>query len=111
LKIFAGAGPYAAYGLGGKNKIEGSFLGAGFSDEDDIDYSNDNPRTGNNGSRYQGSLKRFDFGVNLLAGVEINHVMFNVGYGYGLVNIRPGSDNDNGRYRNRVASASIGFLF
>lgn len=111
IRIYAGAGPYAAFGLGGKTKLEGKLLGVSFSDEDKIEFSNDDPANGSNGSRYEGDLKRFDFGLNLLAGVELNRVVFGVGYGQGLANIRPGANNDDERYQNRVASASIAIMF
>lgn len=110
VRLFAGAGPYVAYGIGGKNSLEGKVLGVSFSDDEAIEYSNDDPRNGSNGSRYEGSLKRFDFGLNILAGLEISHFVLNANYGYGVVNIRPGADNDE-KYNNRVGSVSVGFLF
>jgi len=110
VKLFVGAGPYIAYGLGGKIKTEGKLLGISFSDDDRIEYGNDDPANGSNGSRYKGSLKRFDAGINLLAGIEIGHLILNVGYGYGLMNIRPGSDNDDSKYQNRVGSVSVGIM-
>src|SRR6187397_2663909 len=45
--FFAGAGPYLAIGIAGKNKSEGKFLGASFSSEDDIVWSNDDATTFN----------------------------------------------------------------
>ena len=44
-KFFAGAGPYLAIGIAGKNKVNGSFLGTAFSSEEKIDWSNDDPTT------------------------------------------------------------------
>lgn len=110
VKVFAGAGPYGAYGIGGKNKIDGKLLGVSFADEDNIEWSNDDPKNGNNGNAYNGDLKRFDFGLNIMAGLEISHFVLNANYGYGLVNIRPGADNDNSKYQNRVASVSVGVM-
>jgi hypothetical protein len=110
VKLFAGAGPYMAVGVGGKNKLEGKLLGASFSRNDKIEYSNDGPSTGTNGSSYNGNLKRFDFGLNFLAGIEISHLMLSANYGYGLVNIKPGSGSNNSKYQNRVFALSIGAL-
>ena len=111
VKIFAGAGPYMAMGVGGKTSLEGKLLGATFSKNDKIEYSNDDPSNGNNGNAYNGNLKRFDFGLNLIAGIEISHLTLNANYGYGLVNVKPGADNDNAKYQNRVFSLSVGVLF
>ena len=43
--FFAGAGPYLAIGIAGKNKTEGKFLGTSFSNESDIVWSDDDPTT------------------------------------------------------------------
>jgi hypothetical protein len=110
VRLFAGAGPYGAIGIGGKNKLEGKLAGIAFSDEESIKYGNDDPQSGSNGNSYSGDLKRFDFGVNVLAGIEISRLTLNANYGHGFVNIKPGSDNDSRKYQNRVFSVAIGFL-
>jgi len=110
--IFFGAGPYAAMGVAGKTKTEGQLLGVSFSDESNIKFGDDDPTNGNNGSSNSGNVKRFDWGLNFMAGVEINHITLNANYGLGLANIAPGSsNNDNDKYKNRVFSLSVGFLF
>lgn len=109
VNLIAGAGPYAAMGIAGKNRTEGKLAGISFSDKDNITYSNDDP--GTNGSAYNGDLKRFDFGLNFIAGLEISRFTLNAAYGYGLVNIKPGSANDDAKYQNRVFSLSVGLLF
>lgn len=110
--IFVGAGPYAAMGIAGKNTTNGQVLGVDFSSSDNIEYGNDDPSQGNNGSSNTGTIKKFDFGINLMAGVEISHFTFNANYGIGFANIKPGSsNNDNDKYKNRVFSLSVGFLF
>jgi hypothetical protein len=110
--VFIGAGPYAAMGIAGRNTVKGELLGADFERKDGIEWSNDDPGNGYNGSRFEGNLKRFDFGLNFLGGVQLGNFTVNAQYGLGLADIRPGADNnDNGRYKNRVASISVGFLF
>jgi hypothetical protein len=109
VKIFAGAGPYIAAGITGKNAMEGRLLGTPFSDKESIQYGNDDPD--NNGSAYSGSIKRFDVGANLIAGLEISHMILNANYGVGLTNIKPGSSNGGDKYKNRVFSVSVGVLF
>jgi len=110
--IFLGAGPYLAMGIAGKNSVEGQVAGIGFSDDDNIKFGDDDPGNNNNGSSNSGNIKRWDYGINFLGGVEISHFTLNVNYGLGLANIKPGSDNtDNDKYKNRVFSVSVGFLF
>jgi len=103
VKLFAGAGPYLAFGIGGKNKLEGKALGLSFSDDKSITYN-----SSNNSSTFNSDLKRFDAGLNFLAGIEISHFTLNANYGYGLMNIKSGSDNSDVKYANRVASLSVG---
>src|SRR5947209_5521961 len=45
LKLFAGAGAYAAMGINGKNKVDGKTAGVGFTSEKSIQFSNDDPTT------------------------------------------------------------------
>lgn len=110
--LFLGAGPYAAMGVAGKNRVKGKLLGIGFENDDKIEYSNDDPANGNNGSAFKGNLKRFDAGLNALVGVRVNKLTLDVNYGLGLVNISPGSSNTtNNKYQNRVLSFNVGLLF
>lgn len=67
-KLFAQVGPYAGIGISAKVKGAGG--------EETIDF----------GSAID-ELKRFDFGANFGAGVEIMKVQLGVSYGLGLVNI------------------------
>jgi len=110
VKLFFGAGPYVAMGIAGKNNVEGKLLGVSYSDEEAIKYSSDG-LDGNNGNAYEGNFKRFDAGFNIIGGLEISHFTLNANYGYGVVNIKPGSSNgvDN-KYQNRVASIQLGFI-
>jgi hypothetical protein len=105
VKIFAGAGPYLAFGVGGKNKLEGKSLGLSFSDDKSIDYN-----SANNSGAFNSDLKRFDAGLNFLVGVEISHFTLNANYGYGLRNIKSSSSNNDAKYANRVMSLSVGLF-
>lgn len=106
VKLFVGAGPYAAVGIGGKSKIEGRLLDVPFSEESNIKYASNN-----NSSNFNSDLKRMDAGLNFLAGIEINKFTLNANYGHGLVNIKSGSDNSSAKYANRIYSLSVGLLF
>lgn len=108
--IFLGAGPYAALGLGGKVRTEGSLLGVRFENEDNIQFGNDEPD--DNGNTNSGTLKRYDFGANVLAGIQLSRFTINANYGFGFTDVCPGADNrDDNNYKNRVLSFSVGFLF
>lgn len=110
-RIFAGAGPYLGIGVAGKNKAKGKYLGIGFENESNIEFSDDDPTTLNfeEGAGF-GVLRRFDYGLNGLAGIEVNNVLFSVNYGHGLAKLQSGSDNSSDDLnKHRVWSFSIGF--
>lgn len=109
--LFVGAGPYLAVGVGGKNKAEGRYLGMAFNVENDIEFSDDDPTTLNfeEGAGF-GVLRRFDYGLNGIAGLEFQKVLFSVNYGHGLAKLQSGSDNSSDDMnKHRVWSFSIGF--
>lgn len=113
LRFFAGAGPYLAIGVAGKNKVEGKFLGVSFNSEENIQWSNDDPSTlgYEEGSGY-GILKRFDYGLNAVAGLESSNMMVSAGYGFGLAKLQSGSNSSaDDKNKHRVFSLSIGFKF
>ncbi len=110
-KFFAGAGPYLAVGIAGKNKTEGKILGTGFTSEKNIVWSNDDPSTLNydEGSGF-GIMKRFDYGLNGTAGIETKNILLSVNYGLGLAKLQSGSNsNEDDNNKHRVLSFSIGF--
>jgi hypothetical protein len=112
-KIFAGAGPYLGIGIAGKNKVEGKVQGVAFESKENIEWSNDDPTTLNEeeGAGF-GVLRRFDYGLNALAGVEFDKLLLGVGYGHGLAKLQSGSDNSsNDNNKNRVWSFSLGYRF
>jgi hypothetical protein len=107
-RIYVGAGPYAAMGIAGKNKVEGKFLGAAYSAEGDINYSNDNPTTAAEENAGYGKLKRFDYGLNAVAGLDFNKFAIGAGYGYGLAKINSNTNNNaNDKGKHRVLSFSL----
>lgn len=109
-RFFAGAGPYLAMGVGGKNEVDGKFLGASFESEDDIEWSNDDPTTLDyeEGAGF-GIMKRFDYGLNGTAGLEFTKIVFSVNYGLGLAKLQSGSDNSSDdKNKHRVLSFTLG---
>jgi hypothetical protein len=109
-KLFAGAGPYLGIGIAGKNKGKGKFLGTPFETESDIEFNNDDPTTLNfEEDAGLGRMRRFDYGLNGLAGIEFKNMLFSVNYGHGLAKLQSGSDNSSDDMnKHRVWSFSIG---
>ena len=89
------AGPYAAYGVGGKTKVSGSLGDASAEVEGDV-FGDD------------GFMKRFDAGLGLGVGAEFGQILLDLGWDMGLVNI---ADSDNGDFKNQNAYLSVGFRF
>lgn len=110
IKFFAGAGPYIAMGVAGKNKVEGKFLGTAFHSEESIEWSNDDPSTLSyeEGAGY-GIMKRFDYGLNATAGIETKSSVFSVNYGFGFAKLQSGSNSSaDDKNKHRVLSFTIG---
>ena len=110
-KFFAGAGPYLAIGVSGKNKTEGKFLGTSFSSEKNIEWSDDDPTTLDyeEGAGF-GIMKRFDYGLNGTAGIETRNIVLSVNYGLGLAKLQSGSNSsEDDRNKHRVLSFTLGF--
>jgi hypothetical protein len=109
-KFFAGAGPYAAIGIAGKNKVEGKYFGVGFSSKENIEFSNDDPTTSYEEGAGYGIIKRFDYGLNGTVGIEGKAALVSVNYGLGLAKLQSGaksSQNDDNKHR--VVSITVGF--
>jgi hypothetical protein len=107
-RIYIGAGPYAAMGVGGKNKVEGKVIGIPTNSERDITFSDDNPFTRPEENAGYGKLKRFDYGLNALAGIDFNKFALGVNYGYGLAKINSNTNNNtNDEGKHRVLSLSL----
>lgn len=111
VKFFAGAGPYLGIGIAGKNKVRGAILGTTFSSEEKIEFSNDDPSTLNEeeGAGF-GIMRRFDYGLNGLIGIETRNLVISANYGLGLAKLQSGSDSDDdNNNKHRVISLTLGF--
>jgi hypothetical protein len=111
-RLFAGIGPYFAFGVAGKNKVSSSIGGVTTTTESDIKWDDDTPfNTGDPNQGYD-KLKRFDWGGNLMVGAEIHGLILSAQYGLGFAKINSGGDDSrNDKNKNRVFSLSAGFLF
>lgn len=109
--FYFGAGPYIAVGIGGKRKIEGKTLGLAFSNNEKIQYSNDDPTTfKQEEGAGLGVMRRFDYGLNGTAGFQLKGALIALNYGYGLAKLQSGTNSsDNDKNKHRVLSLSVGF--
>ena len=117
--FFFGLGPALAFGISGKDKISDP------SDPTDPDFNRtadvkfdgkklDNINNGNGDANSH--LKRFDAGLNILAGYKLPMgVFFRIAYTHGFMDIDPDKDNadpsDRRSYKNRGLSFGIGYMF
>lgn len=93
LKIVIHAGPYIAYGIGGKAKMEYKL--------DNVKISEDYDFFGSD------AAKAFDFGLGIGAGVELGKINAGIGYDFGLVNMT----RNNVNLKNMNAYLSVGYKF
>ncbi|NII28272.1 PorT family protein [Pseudoflavitalea sp. X16] len=94
LQFFGGFGPSIGYGIFGKGKSGGA--------SDDVFQD--------------GGYKRFDFGFNVLAGLELESgLTFSINFTPGLANIYDGADVVAGasdiKFKNTNVGISIGYMF
>ncbi len=85
-RLVVHAGPYAAYGIGGKAKSGGS--------KESVFGKN--------------KFKRFDYGLTGGAGVEFGKIAIDAGYEYGLANINDGNGT---KIMNRNPYLTVGYKF
>jgi hypothetical protein len=92
--FYIGAGPYAAFGISGKNKITS---GNDSVDLENFEFGKDKDQ------------KSFDAGINFLAGYQLSSgLTIGAGYGLGLSDIAPNGSGSL-KQNNRVLSFSVGF--
>lgn len=110
MGVFINAGPYAAMGIAGKAKADSKFLGVSSSSSKNIKFNNDDATTsGQEGAAYN-KLKRFDFGLNLGAGVDLGAILVKVNYGMGFdkISSMQTDNNKNDKNKYRTLSLSLG---
>ena len=101
-------------GISGNVRTEGTRAITGnYSYERDVVFSNDDPTTFNQEEGTGlGVVRRFDYGLNGVAGIEGKSLILGVNYGYGLAKLQSGSnsgeDNNN---KHRLLSFTLGFKF
>jgi Outer membrane protein beta-barrel domain len=107
FKLLAGAGLYAAKGLSGTGKgiIEGSGLSTtafAYAFNSKVNFSNDNS------SSNETNINPFDFGFNLLAGIECKNFQLTANYSHGFSQVY----SDGGyNYKNAEFGIALAYLF
>ncbi|MGN6530654.1 MAG: porin family protein [Ginsengibacter sp.] len=108
--IFINAGPYVAMGIAGKSKVEGQLAGVSINSSKNIQFTSTDPTE--NDQAYS-KLKRFDYGVNAGAGIDLGKILIKANYGLGLAKINStqtnNSANDKDKYRTWSISLGIPF--
>jgi hypothetical protein len=108
-RLFVGAGPYIAMGIGGKTTGQRKALGVTSDYSQDIQFNDDDPTTSEQEDASVNKLRRFDYGINALAGIEVQRFMIGVNYGWGLSKISSADNsNDNDKNKFRTLSVSLG---
>ncbi len=111
-RLFVGAGPYAAFGVAGKNKYTYRAGPVTASGESSIKWDDDTPFNSSDPNQGYDKYKRFDYGGNVLAGIEFQNFLLSAQYGFGFGKILSGTDNSSdNKGKNRVLSVSVGYLF
>ncbi|HEY8919714.1 MAG TPA: porin family protein [Chitinophaga sp.] len=117
-KLIAGAGPYIAYGLGGKSKTAiTNRYGETSVSEPTIKFKNETRPTYESMGKYT-YYKPLDGGLNFIAGYELNNgLCFNINYSLGLMNIEPsdgvlpdGTHISHGTKKNSYFGLSVGYF-
>jgi hypothetical protein len=108
--IFFNAGPYVAMGIGGKSKTEIKIMGNVTKSSTDIEFNNDDTSKNGQEDAIYNKLKRFDYGVNVGGGFDLQSVILKVNYGLGLakINSTQTDNSENNKNKYRTVSISVG---
>lgn len=108
--LFVHAGPYAAIGVGGKSKIETKFIGLTSTSTETIKFNDDDPSTSAQEDAAYDKLKRFDFGANVGAGLDLGSVILKANYclGFTKINSTETNNGDDDKNKYRTLSISVG---
>ncbi|MEO9004382.1 MAG: porin family protein [Ginsengibacter sp.] len=110
MNFFINGGPYIAMGVAGKSKFEGTLGNVSGSHTEKIKFTSTDPTMDD---QAYSKLKRFDYGFNIGAGVDLNKILLKVNYGYGLakINSMQTNNNENMKDKYRTLSISLGIPF
>lgn len=107
FNAFVHAGPYAAIGVAGKSKVDSKILGFSSSSTNSIKFSNDDPFTSQQDDAAYDKLKRFDFGFNVGAGLQLDQIILKLNLGVGLTKINSTESNNTADDKNKYRTVSL----
>ncbi|MBS1737707.1 MAG: PorT family protein [Bacteroidetes bacterium] len=105
--VFLYAGPYAAVGIAGKSSVNGKILGVNFNSESNIKFSNDDPFTSKQDDAAYDKIKRFDFGADFGAGIDLGKIIIKANYGLGFTKINSTESNNSANDKNKYRTFSL----
>jgi Outer membrane protein beta-barrel domain len=105
--LFFNAGPYIAVGVAGKSKTESKFGPLYSTSSRSVKFSNDDPFTSQQDDAAYDKLKRFDFGMNIGGGLQLQHLLLKINYGFGLAKINSTESNNNSNDKNKYRTVSV----
>jgi Outer membrane protein beta-barrel domain len=95
--LLLGAGPYAAYGLGGKNKVTTTTGGQTVKQDSDVEFGSGEEQ-----------INRFDYGLNVMVGYLLNNgLLIKLNYSLGLAEL---SNNSATKYKNSYFGLTLGYF-
>lgn len=101
VRVYGNFGPYLGMGISGKYKWDYSYSGESDKGDETVNWGNDPENE---------EFRRFDYGLTMGAGVEINNLQIGLNYGLGLANVS--SYNEDGfKANNRVLGLTVGYFF
>jgi hypothetical protein len=108
--IFINAGPYIAMGIAGKSKVVGQLGGVSINSSKNIQFTSTDPTADD---QAYSKLKRFDYGANIGAGIDLGKILIKANYGLGLAKINSTQTNNsvNDKDKYRTWSISLGIPF
>lgn len=105
--IFVNVGPYIAMGIAGKSKTDSKIANVASSSSKTIKFTSVDPDAQDQAFD---KLKRYDYGLNIGAGVDLGKILLKANYGMGFAKISSKqTDNDaDAKNKYRTLSLSIG---
>lgn len=116
---FLGLGPVLQFGISGKDKYKFTSATDPADNETktyDVKFDGKKSDDITDPNDTDGHLKRFDAGINVLAGYKLPMGVFvKLGYSHGFINIDPNKDNadasDRSSYKNSGFNVVVGYMF
>lgn len=105
--IFVFAGPYAAVGVAGKSTLTTKVFGITSTSEGNIKFNNDDPTTTPQEGAAYNKIKRFDYGADLGAGIDLGKVLIKANYSLGFAKINSTQTNNTANDKNKYRTFSL----